>query len=363
MDGVNGVTQCPISPGDHFVYQFKATQYGSSWYHSHYSVQYADGAVGALTIHGPSSTEWDEAISPPLIMTDWGHNSAFEAVSSPTGLLNQDILLNGRGNITRYDTSTANTTAIKDPYSISFEGPKLGKPIKKYLLRIINTSFDTTFVFSIDNHNLTIVSADFVPITPYKNSSLLIGIGQRYNVIVEANPLVYNDTSPLPKDGNYWIRTYVSPCGPPGQKFGSDGYERTGILRYNHSSKATPSSQPWQGVSKACADENYASLHPIVPWTVDHLSQDRDPEEFNLWLNFKPVNPPFPLAHWTLGSPDDFTPIRINYSDPTFLHLDNKGPWPLLSRIVPENYTSKDWVCHPHRSISRSLNFFFDSKS
>lgn len=43
MDGVNGVTQCPIAPGDYFVYNFTLQQYGSSWYHSHYSVQYADG--------------------------------------------------------------------------------------------------------------------------------------------------------------------------------------------------------------------------------------------------------------------------------------------------------------------------------
>ena len=48
MDGVNGVTQCPIAPGDNFTYVWNATQYGSSWYHSHYSVQYADGAVGPM---------------------------------------------------------------------------------------------------------------------------------------------------------------------------------------------------------------------------------------------------------------------------------------------------------------------------
>ena len=48
MDGVNGVTQCPIAPGDKFNYTWRANQYGSSWYHSHHSVQYADGAAGPL---------------------------------------------------------------------------------------------------------------------------------------------------------------------------------------------------------------------------------------------------------------------------------------------------------------------------
>lgn len=52
-DGVNGVTQCPIAFGDTFDYNFKALQYGHTWYHSHYSLQYPDGVAGPLLIHGP----------------------------------------------------------------------------------------------------------------------------------------------------------------------------------------------------------------------------------------------------------------------------------------------------------------------
>lgn len=39
MDGVNAVTQCPIPPGTQFTYGFNMTQYGTTWYHSHYSLQ------------------------------------------------------------------------------------------------------------------------------------------------------------------------------------------------------------------------------------------------------------------------------------------------------------------------------------
>lgn len=41
MDGVPGVQQCPIAPGTSFKYTFQADLYGSTWYHSHYSAQYA----------------------------------------------------------------------------------------------------------------------------------------------------------------------------------------------------------------------------------------------------------------------------------------------------------------------------------
>ena len=47
----------------------------------------------------------------------------------------------------------------------------------RYLLRLINTSVDSTFIFSIDGHNLTVIGMDFVPIEPYTNTSVLIGIG------------------------------------------------------------------------------------------------------------------------------------------------------------------------------------------
>ena len=341
MDGVNGITQCPIAPKDYFVYKFNVTQYGSSWYHSHYSVQYADGAVGPLTFHGPVSAGFHEAVSPPLIITDWGHNSAFVAVHSR--LENKDILLNGRGNVTNYNNSVKNETTINNPYHITFEGPKEGKPCRKYLLRVINTSFDTTFVFSIDNHLLQIVSTDFVPIQPYYNTSVLVGIGQRYNIIVEANPLAYNESSPLPADGNYWIRTYTSPCNSR-EAQPSKGYERNGILRYDNSSQANPSSQPWQNVSVDCSDETYESLHPIVPWKVKSPVNGPFGEQFNLWRDGISKRP-FPLARWTLDYGNKgLDPIRVDYSNLTFFHLDNKKGWDPLWRMVPENYASNDWV-------------------
>lgn len=77
MDGVNGVTQCPTAEGETLVYKFKLTQYGHTWYHSHYSSQYSDGVAAPMLIHGPHSSNWDEEFA-PMIVTDWIHKSAFE---------------------------------------------------------------------------------------------------------------------------------------------------------------------------------------------------------------------------------------------------------------------------------------------
>ncbi|CAM1500525.1 Fc.00g096870.m01.CDS01 [Cosmosporella sp. VM-42] len=49
-DGTPGVSQHPIGPGNSFTYQFKATQHGSFWYHSHFLGQIEDGLYGPIII-------------------------------------------------------------------------------------------------------------------------------------------------------------------------------------------------------------------------------------------------------------------------------------------------------------------------
>ena len=44
---------------------------------------------------------------------------------------------------------------------------------RKYLLRLINTSTASTFIFSIDKHILRVVSMDFVAIEPYVRTRML----------------------------------------------------------------------------------------------------------------------------------------------------------------------------------------------
>ncbi|EXA36854.1 hypothetical protein FOQG_09814 [Fusarium oxysporum f. sp. raphani 54005] len=351
MDGVNGITQCPIAPGDSFSYIFNTTQYGTSWYHSHYSVQYADGLQGPITIHGPQSAPYD-ATKRPLLMTDWSHESAFRLLFPGSQFSNKTILLNGAGNVSHYGYTP--TLPVPDNYELYFNKTPTDKPSrpKRYLLRLINTSFDSTLVFSIDNHWLQIVTSDFVPIEPYFNTSVLIGIGQRYNVIVEANPLA-GDVNEIPEDGNFWIRTWVADaCGiAPG----GDGYEKTGILRYNHTDKALPSSQPWVNISKACSDETYTSLRPKIPWYIGPAANaqaaDQTGERFNVTFDPNAKNTPefqeeYPVATFGLQRPgQNFRPLQINYSDPVMFHLDEpRDTYPPKWVVIPEDYTEKEWV-------------------
>ncbi|KAF2187676.1 multicopper oxidase [Zopfia rhizophila CBS 207.26] len=308
-DGVNAVTQCPIAPGDSYTYKFSTTQYGTTWYHSHYSLQYSDGMAGPLTIHGPSSGNYDTS-KDPLLMTDWNQRSAFEDWAWTLDNITEgrrprmtSILLNGTG------IAPPGTCANPKPsklHTLSFQ-----KGVR-YLLRLINTSVDTTFIFSIDGHKLRVVEMDFVPIKPYTTDSVLIGIGQRYHVIVEAAPF---KTTP---DENYWIRTVPAQgCGVFKWRYTVEN-ATTGIVRYG-SSDANPSSQP-NTFPTECSDEPYASLIPKLPWTVQNPAICNHTAEDLLVNLTQTKNPPYypdGLPRWELHK----APLWLNFGAPTILNV------------------------------------------
>lgn len=85
MDGVIGVTQSPIRPGESFEYKFKISnnQAGTFWYHAHSELQRADGLYGALIVHEASANKsenlkYEEDVA--LMIGDWYHRSAHQVL-------------------------------------------------------------------------------------------------------------------------------------------------------------------------------------------------------------------------------------------------------------------------------------------
>ena len=73
-------------------------------------------------------------------------------------------------------------------------------------MRLINAGAEGTQHFSIDEHNLTIVTNDYVPVTPYDTNAVTLGVAQRTDVLVRANG------SP---DRSYYMRSNISTvCDP-----------------------------------------------------------------------------------------------------------------------------------------------------
>lgn len=78
MDGVVGLTQDAVQPGDAFKYDFVVPDAGTYWYHTHNRAweQLARGLYGALIVDEANGPVFDHDI--PFILDDWRLNAAGE---------------------------------------------------------------------------------------------------------------------------------------------------------------------------------------------------------------------------------------------------------------------------------------------
>jgi FtsP/CotA-like multicopper oxidase with cupredoxin domain len=171
-DGVVSITQCAQAPGDTYTYRFRATQYGTTWYHSHFSLQAWDGVFGSFVINGPATANYDVDAG-PIIVSDWFHESVYglaaeaEVSGPPTP---ENGLING-SNIFG-DDGSADQTGSR--FELDFQTGT------SYRLRLINVAIDTHWKFMIDNHTLTVIAIDLVPVVPFTVDIVSIGIGKIY---------------------------------------------------------------------------------------------------------------------------------------------------------------------------------------
>ena len=78
MDGTSGITQCPIPPNSSYTYNFTLQQYGTYWWHAHYSTTYQDGLFGPLIIHGRNEPDYKLNGDIILMVDDWYHNFSLD---------------------------------------------------------------------------------------------------------------------------------------------------------------------------------------------------------------------------------------------------------------------------------------------
>ncbi|WP_424983838.1 multicopper oxidase family protein [Maritalea sp. S77] len=73
MDGVSGLTQDPVPPGESFTYEFVAPDAGTYWYHAHHKSweQVARGLYGGLIVEPADGTVLPDAQDHLLIIDDW----------------------------------------------------------------------------------------------------------------------------------------------------------------------------------------------------------------------------------------------------------------------------------------------------
>ena len=169
-DGVVSITQCPTAPGDSITYQWRATQYGSSWYHSHFALQAWEGVFGGILINGPASANYDEDLG-HVFLNDWSHETA-DALYTSAQTSGPPTLDNGLINGTNVFGDDGATNQTGSRFSVAFTSGT------SYRMRLVNAAIDTHWKFSIDNHTMTVIANDLVPIEAYNTTVLDITMGR-----------------------------------------------------------------------------------------------------------------------------------------------------------------------------------------
>ncbi|KAL1900129.1 laccase, multicopper oxidase, benzenediol:oxygen oxidorectuctase [Sporothrix stenoceras] len=311
QDGVNGITECPIPPNHSRVYTFLATQYGTSWYHSHFSAQYGNGVVGSIQINGPASLPYDVDLG-VFPVTDYYYHSADYLVNytKNNGPPPSDNVLFNGSNISPLTGkgSYANITLT---------------PGKRHRLRIINISVENHFVFSLANHTMTIIAADLVPVNAQTVNELFVGVGQRYDVTIDASQA----------SGNYWFNaTFVTnaQCGS------SVNTHPAAVFHYAGAPGGLPTNPGSVATVTTCAD--LSNLTPVVQRTISTSGFVADSSnELNVTLD---LTNPAQLFTWKVNG----SQMIVDWEQPVDQYLMNgQTDFPPSDNTVVVNKTNQ-WI-------------------
>ncbi|MFD7602827.1 multicopper oxidase family protein [Streptomyces mirabilis] len=233
MDGVPPATQTAVRAGSTFTYRFIADAPGTYFFHPHVGVQLDRGLYAPLIVEDPKEPlsyddEWvvllddwvDGVTGTPnevfselkLGMADMsgmnmssnpspsssdsmgdmggmdmgGSTSPSSSASASSGGMSKKFmlmgatssLLGGDAGDVKYPHHLINGRVATDPDVYT------GKPGKKVRLRIINAGSDTAYRVALGGHTLTITHTDGFPVQHQEVDTLLVGMGERYDVLV-----------------------------------------------------------------------------------------------------------------------------------------------------------------------------------
>ncbi|KAK1146947.1 hypothetical protein N8T08_002274 [Aspergillus melleus] len=264
-DGTPGLSQQLIPPGGRFLYKWRATDYGSYWYHAHARGQLEDGLYGPIYIRPDRSVERPferittdrktlramhkaERKTKPIILSDWRQLTseelwAAEKASGLDAMCANALLINGKGSISclgrenlRSLLSDARKEVLGDnitdigcipPVNVGAQGdyqhdlsalppsvfsgctPSHGstekifvEPDAKYVsYDLISAAGISSVIFSIDEHPIYIYAVDGRYVEPVLADAIAVPNGARYSVLIELDKPAGNYTVRLANHG------------------------------------------------------------------------------------------------------------------------------------------------------------------
>ncbi|MFD7436416.1 multicopper oxidase family protein [Streptomyces sp. NPDC059861] len=226
MDGVPGLTQRSINPGEDFTYRFAVGHPGTYWLHSHSGMQLDRGLYAPLIVEDPKEPlsydkewvivldDWVDGVSgstpdrvlgqlrggeaSPMDMGEGAHGpnsaksggpreSASARAAGPDRVLRDSYsrVLESMGGNVDYPHYLINGRLPGAPSVYK------ARPGDRIRLRIINAGGDTAFRVALGGHEMTVTHTDGYPVEHTRTEALLLGMAERYDVMITAGDGVF----------------------------------------------------------------------------------------------------------------------------------------------------------------------------
>jgi multicopper oxidase len=229
MDGSEPSTP-NIDAGQDFTYKFSVPNSGTYWVHPHVGLQDDVGLYLPLIVEDPTESNYDAEWI--VVLDDWTDGlgkspqqwyeelanpskPAMSSVPAPTTSTTSTTSTSPTTSTTETTSTSPTTSASPTPaapaarvgtsdllggdagdiaypyYLINGRIPTApttfeAKPGQRIRIRFINSGTDTVFRVALAGHPMTVTHTDGFPVVPTQVDALLIGMAERYDVIVTA---------------------------------------------------------------------------------------------------------------------------------------------------------------------------------
>lgn len=203
-------------------------------------------------------------------------------------------------------------------------------PGKTHRVRFVNTGVDNSFTISLVGHTFKIIQIDMVPIEPEERDRIFLAVGQRYDVIIEANQEI----------GNYWLNATLESQNNCGR---TENPWPAGIVQYEGADDSLPTDE----------GEHFAAGCDGEKGLVPYLERILDPADFDavadneLVIDLERVDVDFrgTVFRWEINDVD----IDISWDHPILelIHEKNTTFYPKANLIeIPDADVWTYWIIH-----------------
>jgi FtsP/CotA-like multicopper oxidase with cupredoxin domain len=173
MDGVAGLTQQPVPPGETFDYKFKVPDAGTFWYHPHNRSweQMARGLYGALIVEEPQAPDVDQDLV--VIADDWRLNEDGAIDEESFGSIRDRAHAGRVGNILSINGKPRGEFPVRSGQRVRF--------------RLINTCNARILKLRFEDLNPQVIALDGQPVAPYalEHGMVRIAPAQRVDLLID----------------------------------------------------------------------------------------------------------------------------------------------------------------------------------